>query len=394
MSSMGNWAMFTVYVLLVILWFAVLLITILLPKISRLPLRTKKYRMIHTALIVVAATLLLDSVYWAIANIAHIGVFPRSVEGFLRNPWLMAGVKTLVLVSGVCFVLIVLRVGHALLEEAETLFFHRLINHTWDAIGILDSSGRMKFWNRGAKELFGWEEDDVRGKHIKDFLVPQERHDEIDGILNTIKQTHQPCHNYRTERCTMDQGLISVDITISPIIAHGRFEGYFGIMRHARPCIPLEFYDRPRRYFGPAKVPRHHRFVFVAMPFAPAVVPENVWSVSISEAIRACGMEPVRADKIVLDGAIMRQVFNEICFAAIVVAELTGKNPNSLYELGLAHALDKPVIQLIKKGEDIPFDLMHLRTIIYTPDGLEELKRRLIAAIQECLAKRGSATYY
>ena len=49
----------------------------------------------------------------------------------------------------------------------------------------------------------------------------------------------------------------------------------------------------------------------------------------------------------------------------MLVAELTTKNPNVFYELGLAHALRKPVVLVSSNEEDVPFDLRHIRVIVY-----------------------------
>ena len=51
--------------------------------------------------------------------------------------------------------------------------------------------------------------------------------------------------------------------------------------------------------------------------------------------------------------------------ARVVVADLTGRNPNVFYELGIAHQQVKPVIQLAQRLADVPFDVRHLRTVIY-----------------------------
>jgi len=45
----------------------------------------------------------------------------------------------------------------------------------------------------------------------------------------------------------------------------------------------------------------------------------------------------------------------------VLLAEVTDKNPNVFYELGLAHAARKPVIFTSGKLDDVPFDLRHLR---------------------------------
>lgn len=49
----------------------------------------------------------------------------------------------------------------------------------------------------------------------------------------------------------------------------------------------------------------------------------------------------------------------------MLVAELTGRNPNVLYERGLAHALRKPVVLVSSNEDDVPFDVRHVRVIYY-----------------------------
>ena len=49
----------------------------------------------------------------------------------------------------------------------------------------------------------------------------------------------------------------------------------------------------------------------------------------------------------------------------MLVAELTSRNPNVFYELGLAHALGKPVVLVSSNEQDVPFDLNHIRVIYY-----------------------------
>jgi len=54
---------------------------------------------------------------------------------------------------------------------------------------------------------------------------------------------------------------------------------------------------------------------------------------------------------------IMQQIWVYILNARVLIAELTGKNPNVFYELGLAHAQGKDVILLTQSINDVPFDL-------------------------------------
>ena len=83
-------------------------------------------------------------------------------------------------------------------------------------------------------------------------------------------------------------------------------------------------------------------------------------------AIEKAGLTPVRADdEIFGTGKIIDQIWNGINSAKILVAELTTRNPNVFYELGLAHALEKPVVLVSSNEGDVPFDLNHIRVIYY-----------------------------
>jgi hypothetical protein len=83
----------------------------------------------------------------------------------------------------------------------------------------------------------------------------------------------------------------------------------------------------------------------------------------IRPAVESCGYGAVRADEIDKPGIITSQVIQHIVSDQLVVADLTERNPNVFYELAIRHALRKPLVQIIKKGESIPFDVAGTRTI-------------------------------
>ena len=62
---------------------------------------------------------------------------------------------------------------------------------------------------------------------------------------------------------------------------------------------------------------------------------------------------------------MVEQIWEQIEKAKLLLADLSGKNANVFYELGLAHAARKPVIFTASDTDDVPFDLRHLRVIIY-----------------------------
>jgi hypothetical protein len=87
------------------------------------------------------------------------------------------------------------------------------------------------------------------------------------------------------------------------------------------------------------------------------------------------GYEALRADQMAVPGSITAQILEEITKADLVVADLTGHNPNVFYELALRHALNKPTVQIIAAGERIPFDVGQTRTIIFNHQDLRDVAR-------------------
>lgn len=137
--------------------------------------------------------------------------------------------------------------------------------------------------------------------------------------------------------------------------------------------------------FGESNFVPDPNLCFVIMPFGDPDLLE-VHEDHIVPTLLGCGLAVERGDDIQEPGTIMHQVWSGINRARLVVAEVTGRNPNVMYELGLCHALGKPVIILTRGLDDLPFDLRHVRVINYrfTPRGcrrLEELLEQMARAI-------------
>jgi hypothetical protein len=120
-------------------------------------------------------------------------------------------------------------------------------------------------------------------------------------------------------------------------------------------------------------------YVFVVMPFDSEF--NDVYNMAIKPVLESggLGLRVGRADEIYSPGAIMSQIWSSITRAKFLVADVSNKNPNVMYELGMAHALGKDVIMITQNINDIPFDLKHLRHIKYglSPSEFEELKATL-----------------
>lgn len=106
----------------------------------------------------------------------------------------------------------------------------------------------------------------------------------------------------------------------------------------------------------------------------------------ISPACKALDIESIRADQISRAGEIHEQIFRNLRDSHIVIADLTGANPNVMYELGLRHTTGKLTLQIGEKGR-LPFDISTIRTILFkrTEAGLISAKRSLISALAEGL---------
>ncbi|HUK99817.1 MAG TPA: hypothetical protein VLX29_03070 [Nitrospirota bacterium] len=73
----------------------------------------------------------------------------------------------------------------------------------------------------------------------------------------------------------------------------------------------------------------------------------------------------IRADAINRSGSFIKDILESIYSAHVVVADLTGQNPNVFYELGVRHCIRPRTILIARNVDDIPSDLREYRTIIY-----------------------------
>lgn len=112
------------------------------------------------------------------------------------------------------------------------------------------------------------------------------------------------------------------------------------------------------------------------MPFSEA------WSGEVYERIRAAvegaGYKCLRGDE-VHGRVVLQDIWAKLHESAIVVADLTGENPNVFYELGIAHTIGRDVVPIVQAGQSLPFDQTPFRTIFYQlgDEGLEALEQSL-----------------
>ena len=96
-----------------------------------------------------------------------------------------------------------------------------------------------------------------------------------------------------------------------------------------------------------------------------------------------------RADQISEPGLITDQIIGAVIEADLVVADLSGANPNAFYELAIAHMEERAVIHMVQKGQPLPFDIKDYRAVFYSrehPRDLEEAKatlRKQVEAVED-----------
>ena len=132
-------------------------------------------------------------------------------------------------------------------------------------------------------------------------------------------------------------------------------------------------------------------YAFVLMPFDEDF--QVLYTDFVRPSLEEAGFDVEKADDIESNQNILRDIIEAMDKSDLVVADLTGNNPNVLYELGLAHAMGKPVIHLTQAIGEVPFDLSPYRMFIYSRDfsKLNEGKQKLAAKAKA--AKEGTSPF-
>ncbi|MGN0388935.1 MAG: nucleoside 2-deoxyribosyltransferase [Suilimivivens sp.] len=111
---------------------------------------------------------------------------------------------------------------------------------------------------------------------------------------------------------------------------------------------------------------------------------DQVFKYIIAPVCDETGFEPIRVDKINQPDSINQTIIDYLTNSELVIADITGHNPNAFYEMGYRASTGKPIIHLKGKNEGIPFDIAGIRAFDYDLndlDSVEEIKSRLIKTI-------------
>ena len=124
---------------------------------------------------------------------------------------------------------------------------------------------------------------------------------------------------------------------------------------------------------------------FVVMPFRPEL---RYLFLFIKQHIegRYAGTACERGDATILTVPLLDKISNYIKRADVVIADCTGRNPNVFYELGMAHALGKPVVLITSdKDAEVPTDIRAFEYIRYEGDDEKAFVEKLDKALSQLL---------
>ena len=128
----------------------------------------------------------------------------------------------------------------------------------------------------------------------------------------------------------------------------------------------------------------HEKRCFVIMPFDEKF--DDVFEFAIQPAANAKGYNCVRMDQIAGPLNLIHEMIHNIYTADVVIADLTGKNANVFYELGLAHSVPVPnkTIMITEENEKIPFDIGAFQVLKYNTSvrGINNLKDGIVKHIE------------
>ena len=142
---------------------------------------------------------------------------------------------------------------------------------------------------------------------------------------------------------------------------------------------------KPSVFRVPKELPSN-QLISVMMPFIAAF--KGTYD-AVHRVAEHLDLTCLRADDIWEDSTFMQDIFSLIFRSHVVVVDFTGRNPNVMYETGIAHTLGKTVIPITQSIEDIPSDLGHHRALKYLPneEGYRDLSNALWKRIKPLFGK-------
>src|SRR6266567_1679482 len=121
------------------------------------------------------------------------------------------------------------------------------------------------------------------------------------------------------------------------------------------------------------------RHVFVAMPFGKDM--SDVYDFGIKEPVNEAGLLCERVDMTVFTGDILHRIKERIDTASLIIADLTGANPNVYLEVGYAWGKARRTVLIVNKKDKLKFDVQGQRCLKY--QSIKELRQHMCANLLE-----------
>lgn len=150
----------------------------------------------------------------------------------------------------------------------------------------------------------------------------------------------------------------------------------FQVLYRAKPASRIA-----PKIFQLSEKPANPKLISFMMPFSGPFT--SVYQ-DVRTALEGAGYQCKRADDMWVHAHIMTDIIELICTSAVIVCDLSTKNPNVFYEAGIAHMLGKEVILITQSHDDVPFDLKPIRYLHYlnNGEGRGKLASEVLARIQ------------
>lgn len=182
--------------------------------------------------------------------------------------------------------------------------------------------------------------------------------------------------NYKTDKFRQEIEVRIAELTNQMMISHERFDKMNYLLKDAQEAILSDKNKMQIDFFKQLgiteKISIDPKLVFILTPFNPNYKSQYE---AIKDTAESLGFIASKGDDDLRSRSILRHIIKQIMKSRIVIANISSRNPNVFYELGIAHAIGKPVLMISETLIDLPFDINSTRIMTYQNE--EELKNRL-----------------
>ena len=283
------------------------------------------------------------------------------------------------------------------METWETKRFpDGVLEHVSRVISNWLTSPEIERLIRAARFPLGVPVSGAKWKYLYNFLSEMNRRPSGQyGVRRIIETFCDPTRwitqedNRKTAMNALNAGLVHMGLQLNK---DGRFIFTRGKITHPVNAKPSEAKTEPNLMtvspvFIARDVKTEENLCFVLMPFKDPF--DRLYKEKIKPTVESCGCKCLKANDLFSPTPILEDIWTYICKSKIIIADVTGRNPNVFYEIGIAHTVGKPVIIVTQDKDDVPFDVAHLRHFVYSDDALgwDRLCRDITSALKTIMSQ-------